>query len=120
MEGLVAKVRTKYEIAQAVFFGGRARGDHLVDSDYDVIRVSPDFQGVFFSQRSALMYDFWTHWPLEIEPLCYTPEEFEKKKGQIGIVSEARPSHECPHSATDGEPNGQGKATLLRAKQQCV
>jgi hypothetical protein len=35
------------------------------------------------------MYDFWQHWPIEIEPLCYTPEEFEVKKNQIGIVSEA-------------------------------
>jgi len=35
------------------------------------------------------MYDFWRHWPLEIEPLCYTCEEFETKKNQIGIVAEA-------------------------------
>lgn len=27
--------------------------------------------------------------PVDLEPLCYTPEEFEKKKKQIGIVSEA-------------------------------
>jgi uncharacterized protein len=85
----IEKVREKYRITQAILFGSRARGDHLADSDYDVLLVSPDFQGIFFSQRSALMYDFWTHWPLEIEPLCYTPEEFEAKKQQIGIVSEA-------------------------------
>ena len=85
----MAKVRGRFRIEQALLFGSRARGDELVDSDYDVILVSPDFQGVFFSQRSALMYDFWTHWPLEIEPLCYTPEEFETKKKQIGLVSEA-------------------------------
>jgi uncharacterized protein len=87
--GFVEKVRGKYRITQAILFGSRARGDHLADSDYDVVLVSPDFQGIFFSQRSALMYDFWTHWPLDIEPLCYTPEEFETKKTQIGIVSEA-------------------------------
>jgi len=89
IEDFVARVRRKYRITQAVFFGSRARGDYLADSDYDIVLVSPDFEGVFFSQRSALMYDFWQHWPLEIEPLCYTPEEFEKKKGQISIVSEA-------------------------------
>jgi len=85
----IEKVREKYEITQAILFGSRARGDHLIDSDYDVVLVSPDFRGIFFSQRSALMYDFWRHWPLEIEPLCYTPEEFEAKKRQIGIVNEA-------------------------------
>jgi hypothetical protein len=83
------KVREKYNIKQAIFFGSRARGEHLKDSDYDIILVSEDFRGIFFSHRSALMYDFWQHWPLEIEPLCYTPEEFEAKKKQIGIVSEA-------------------------------
>jgi len=83
------KVREKYNIKQAIFFGSRARGEHLKDSDYDIILVSEDFRDIFFSQRSALMYDFWQHWPIEIEPLCYTPEEFEAKKKQIGIVSEA-------------------------------
>jgi predicted nucleotidyltransferase len=85
----MSKVRDRFQIDQAILFGSRARGDELVDSDYDVILVSRDFQDVFFSQRSALMYDFWSHWPIEIEPLCYTPEEFETKKKQIGIVSEA-------------------------------
>jgi hypothetical protein len=89
IEDFVRRVREKYEITQAIFFGSRARGDYFADSDYDVILVSPDFRGIFFSQRSALMYDYWTHWPLDIEPLCYTPEEFEAKKQQIGIVSEA-------------------------------
>ncbi len=88
-KSFIEKVRAKYRITQAILFGSRARGDYLADSDYDIVLVSPDFQGIFFSQRSALMYDFWTHWPLDIEPLCYTPEEFEKKKTQIGIVSEA-------------------------------
>jgi len=89
IKSFIERVRAKYEITQAILFGSRARGDHLADSDYDIVLVSPDFQGIFFSQRSALMYDFWTHWPLDIEPLCYTPEEFEKKKTQTGIVSEA-------------------------------
>ncbi|HSV99741.1 MAG TPA: nucleotidyltransferase domain-containing protein [Sedimentisphaerales bacterium] len=89
IEDFARRVREKYRITQAIFFGSRVRGDYLADSDFDIVLVSPDFQGVFFSQRSALMYDFWRHWPLEIEPLCYTPEEFEAKKRQIGIVSEA-------------------------------
>lgn len=85
----MSKVRGRFQIEQALLFGSRARGDELVDSDYDVVLVSPDFEGVFFSRRSALMYDFWEHWPIEIEPLCYTPEEFETKKKQLGIVNEA-------------------------------
>ena len=89
IDDFLQKARKKYNISQAIFFGSRARGEHFKDSDYDIILVSDDFRDIFFSQRSALMYDFWQHWPLEIEPLCYTREEFEAKKKQIGIVSEA-------------------------------
>lgn len=89
IKDFVSRVRSEYRLTQAMLFGSRARGDQRLDSDYDVILVSPDFANIFFSKRSALMYDFWTHWPLEIEPICYTPEEFEKKKNQIGTASEA-------------------------------
>ena len=85
----IEKVRKKYHLETAIFFGSRARGDYFKASDYDIILVSSDFEGVFFSQRSAQMYDFWDYYPLEIEPLCYTPEEFEIKKKQIGIVKQA-------------------------------
>jgi predicted nucleotidyltransferase len=83
------RLRAKYTIRRAILFGSRARGDHLHSSDYDIILVSDDFRDIFFTKRSALMYDFWRYWPLEIEPLCYTPEEFQIKKNQIGIVSQA-------------------------------
>jgi len=82
-------VRKRYKIEKAIFFGSRARGDNLKDSDYDIVIVSPDFQKIFFSKRIAKMYDFWQYFPIEIEPLCYTPEEFRKKSKEIGIVGEA-------------------------------
>ncbi|MBN2251033.1 MAG: nucleotidyltransferase domain-containing protein [Candidatus Altiarchaeota archaeon] len=85
----VSRVRKKYRIEKAIFFGSRARGDNFKNSDFDVILVSPDFEGISFSKRIALMYDFWRHYPLEIEPLCCTPEEFEVKRNEIGIVGEA-------------------------------
>ncbi|MBS3099026.1 nucleotidyltransferase domain-containing protein [Candidatus Pacearchaeota archaeon] len=74
---------------KAILFGSRARGDNFNDSDYDIIIVSPDFANILFTQRIAKMYDFWKHYPLDIEPICYTPEEFEKKKKQIGLVQQA-------------------------------
>jgi hypothetical protein len=59
--GFLRKVRKKYTIEHAIFFGSRARGEHLKNSDYDIILVSPDFRGMFFTKRSALMYEFWRH-----------------------------------------------------------
>jgi len=75
-------------IDRAMLFGSRARGDYLEDSDFDLLIVSPDFKGKIVERVSGL-YDYWDYYPLEIEPLCYTPEEFEKMKKRIGIVQQA-------------------------------
>lgn len=83
------RVKKEYKVDKLILFGSRARGDNFNDSDYDVIIVSSDFKNIFFTKKIAKMYNFWKHYPLEIEPLCYTPEEFEKKKKQIGIVQQA-------------------------------
>jgi len=83
------KVKKKFSIEKAVLFGSRARGDYLEDSDYDVILVSPDFKNIFFTQRIAMLYEYWKFFPINIEPLCYTPEEFERMKKRIGIVQQA-------------------------------
>lgn len=41
-----------------------------------------------FTERLASVRDLWTL-PERLEVLCYTPAELERKRGQIGIVSEA-------------------------------
>ncbi|MBS3099137.1 nucleotidyltransferase domain-containing protein [Candidatus Pacearchaeota archaeon] len=89
IKDFIKKVKKKYKVEKAILFGSRARGDNFNDSDYDVIIVSPDFINIFFTQRIAKMYNFWKHYPLEIEPICYTPEEFEKMKKRIGLVKKA-------------------------------
>ncbi|MEW5896595.1 MAG: nucleotidyltransferase domain-containing protein [Nanoarchaeota archaeon] len=85
----INRVKKKYKIEKAIFFGSRARGDHFKNSDYDVILVSPDFEGIFFTKRISRMYPFWKHYPLEIEPICYTPKEFKKKSKEHGLVKQA-------------------------------
>lgn len=89
IKAFIKKVKKHYQIEKAILFGSRARGDHLLTSDYDVILVSNDFKGVFFTKRMSAMYKYWNHYPLEIEPLCYTPEEFNIKKKQRGIIQQA-------------------------------
>jgi len=85
----VNKVKKKFNIEKAILFGSRARGDHFIHSDYDIIFVSKDFKGIFFTKRMAMLYKYWDYYPLDIEPICYTPAEFNRKKKQIGIVNQA-------------------------------
>lgn len=90
-----------YDIEKAILFGSRARGDHLEESDLDLILVSKDFEGIFFTDRISKVYRFWDG-DLSLEVLCYTPEEFEKKKGMIGLVQDAvREGIEIPTNGED-------------------
>ena len=89
IKDFMSKARQELKIERAILFGSRARGDNFKNSDYDVIIVSPDFEGVFFTKRISNVYGFWKHYPLEIEPLCYTPKEFKLKIKEHGIVRQA-------------------------------
>ncbi len=75
-------------VSEAYLFGSRASGSHLESSDVDIVLVSPQFASMGFFERPVEIYRHWSG-PESLEPLCYTPEEFEKKKGQISIVREA-------------------------------
>ncbi len=70
---------------RAILFGSRARGDALERSDYDLILVSPDFAGRPFFARSPPLLLLWDS-DLELELLCYTPEEYKaKRRGMNGV-----------------------------------
>ncbi len=84
----VNRLKRKLKIEHMLLFGSRARGNNFITSDYDFIIVSPDFAGLKIYERMAKIYDFWSS-PQDVEPLCYTPEEFEKRKKGLGIVAVA-------------------------------
>lgn len=54
----------------------------------DLIIVSSKFKGVNWLTRIREISDLWPGLVL-LEPLCYTPEEFEEKRKEIGIVNQA-------------------------------
>ncbi|MBN1941179.1 MAG: nucleotidyltransferase domain-containing protein [Candidatus Diapherotrites archaeon] len=84
----VKKVKKKYPIEKAIFFGSRARGDYLKKSDYDIILVSEKFKDLRFTERTAKMYEFWKH-AQNIDAFCYTPEEFAAKSKEYGTMKSA-------------------------------
>lgn len=73
---------------KVLLFGSRVRGDWLKESDYDFVVVSDRFDGVHFSRRPVELYQYWHGHP-GVELLCYTQEEFERKRQEISIVREA-------------------------------
>ncbi|HII61347.1 nucleotidyltransferase domain-containing protein [Pyrococcus horikoshii] len=88
---IVRAIRKRYPDAKIIFFGSRVRGDYLKDSDYDIIVVSEAFRGKHFTERSSeILRVLWNDGIIgDFEVLCYTPEEFERKKRAYGIVRKA-------------------------------
>lgn len=84
----VENLKDDYSIEKVIFFGSRTRNDYLESSDFDVIVVSADFEGIFFTDRISKMYKYWKS-PKSLEVFCYTPEEFERKSNQFCIVRKA-------------------------------
>ncbi len=81
-------IKNKFNIDRIIFFGSRAKGTYKKNSDYDFILVSEDFKGIGFTDRISKIYPHWKYYD-SIEPLCYTPDEFDKMKKQVSIVREA-------------------------------
>lgn len=81
-------IRKKFNPEKIILFGSRARGDNLKTSDIDLLVVSKKFEGVDWRKRMISVFGNWDKRQM-LEPICYTPEEFERKKKQIGIVRQA-------------------------------
>lgn len=85
----VKAVRNSISPCKIILFGSRAKKKAKKESDYDFLLISPKFKKWEWEERSARMYHLKRDIPAAMDIICYTPEEFEKKKKQIGIVQEA-------------------------------
>ena len=80
------KVKKAWRAEKILLFGSRARGDNFKKSDFDFIVISKKFSDIPFMQRQ--LYDYWEE-DVDIEAICYTPEEFERKSKEHGIIRKA-------------------------------
>ena len=82
------RLREKFKPKIVLLFGSFARGEAVDTSDVDVIVVSERFQGVPFPLRAYhVLQELDVRHAIEF--FCYTPEEFDRKKKEIGIVQTA-------------------------------
>lgn len=88
IRNFIEKIKDKFEPELILLFGSRARGNALKSSDYDIIVVSREFEKMDFRERIIKVYELVTE-PLNVDVLCYTPEEFKEKKKQITMIKKA-------------------------------
>lgn len=80
------RLRRLYQPELVLVFGSRVTGQALAESDLDLLVVSERFRGIPFLERtSRILIDL--DLPFATDLLCYTPEEFARKREELGIVS---------------------------------
>ncbi len=82
-------INQNFSSCKILLFGSRAKGTFKKTSDYDFLLVSPEFKKWGWEERSAKVYFLKRNIPASMDIFCYTPEEFERKKKQMGIVQQA-------------------------------
>jgi predicted nucleotidyltransferase len=87
------KIKDLFNPQEIWLWGSRIYGSPTPYSDVDMIIVSPKFGKIRFLKRrstflreTGLLYDKKAE---VVDALCYSPEEFERRRNTIGIVSEA-------------------------------
>lgn len=78
----------RFRPSRVLAFGSRVRGEALKDSDLDLLIVSEAFQDVHWLDRAVRVVEE-CNIRLGVELLCYTPEEYQRKLSELGIVRTA-------------------------------
>ncbi len=88
VDAFVRAVRKSVSPCRIILFGSRAKKSAKEDSDYDFLLISPRFKKWEWERRSAEMYRLKRNIPAAMDIICLTPDEFERKQKEIGVIQE--------------------------------
>lgn len=90
VEKFKRKLSKSLLIDKLVLFGSRAKHTFNEESDFDLLVVSKDFEGVPLHLRSRKPYAKWLD-ERPVEFLCFTPNEIKRKLESPvrGVIAEA-------------------------------
>ena len=90
LEEFKRKLAKKFSIQKIVLFGSRAKNTFNEESDFDLLVISKDLEGVPWHLRSKNAYFEWQD-PRPLELLCFTPAEIRRRlKSPVkGIIAQA-------------------------------
>ena len=81
LDHFLKALNTTYSPEKVLIFGSRARGDHLLDSDIDLIIVSRKFEGINWLERIREVSDLWEGLVLP-NPYVTRPRNLKKRKSR--------------------------------------
>lgn len=97
LERFLTRLESRLPVDSVVVFGSRARNDHWVDSDVDLVVVSPGFEGMGRRDRIGLLQEEWPG-GVACEPLGFTPVEIQEANTPLlwEILRDGRPVKSGP------------------------
>lgn len=91
LDRYLGQIQELFDPQELWLWGSRAYGRPSTLSDIDLVVVSRKFRTTrFLKRRSTFLRELGVIHDESVEsidPLCYTPEEFHRKKSEIGVVS---------------------------------
>ncbi len=88
LDAFLKRVQGRFPLHRTILVGSGARGEELMESDYDLVLVSPAFAGLSWRDRIGAVLELW-EMDVDLQPLCHTPEEYAGKVAEISSVAEA-------------------------------
>ena len=88
IENHIKFIQSNFSPKQIILFGSRARGDHLKQSDVDLLVISTMFENMNFRKRVVALYGNWEH-SQNLDCIGLTPQEFEERKNELSIIGSA-------------------------------
>jgi predicted nucleotidyltransferase len=82
------KLVERFHPTLVIAFGSRTRGEGLRYSDLDLLIVSESFRDIRWLDRPVLVHEALDI-NFGVDLLCYTPEEYHRKRQELGIVRTA-------------------------------
>jgi hypothetical protein len=82
------KLIAQFSPTMVLAFGSRARGEALAHSDLDLLIVSDAFKDVRWLDRPGRVIE-GLGLSFGVDLLCYTQEEYAKKRAELGVVRTA-------------------------------
>ena len=104
IETYLSAVRQQYRIEKAILFGSYAKGTQREDSDIDLLLLSPDFKSIHMLDRLEKLG--WIAWQAKtsyIQPIGYTPEEYENAD-DFHLIAEVRDTGLVVYEANKADP----------------
>jgi predicted nucleotidyltransferase len=94
IEKHIKYLKKNFNQCKIILFGSRARREHLISSDVDLLVISDKLENLDFRERIIKLYGDWSK-KEELDIIGLTNIEYEKRKNELSIIGRATKEGIC-------------------------